>query len=197
MGYGGPHAAYIACREEVQATASRADHRRIGRPPRQPRAPDGAADARAAYPAGEGHLQHLHRAGPARGHGGDVRRLPRSRGTPADRGTHPQAGGDTRRTALREAGCELLHDSLLRHPARPSGHVGGARSWRLPREMPASICATSGTARWASRSTRPSPRPTWMTFSTVFGAERGAAELATRWDPGPYPEPPSRAPATT
>jgi glycine dehydrogenase len=45
-------------------------HGRTGLPP-------GAADARAAHPPREGHQQHLHRAGAARGHGQHVRRLPR------------------------------------------------------------------------------------------------------------------------
>ena len=77
MGGGGPHAAYLACRDEykrslpgrlVGVSVDRARRARL--PPR-------AADARAAHPAREGDEQHLHRAGAARGDREPVRRLPR------------------------------------------------------------------------------------------------------------------------
>ena len=47
--------------------------------------PHGAADARAAHPPREGDVEHLHRAGAARQHGRDVRRLSRPRGPDGDR----------------------------------------------------------------------------------------------------------------
>ena len=46
---------------------------------------DGAGHARAAHPSREGDVEHLHRAGAARQHGGDVCRLSRARGAAGDR----------------------------------------------------------------------------------------------------------------
>ncbi len=73
FGYGGPHAAYLACRDELKRTmpgrlvgVSVDAHGRAGVSPR-------AANARAAHPAREGDEQHLHGASPARGDGRDVR----------------------------------------------------------------------------------------------------------------------------
>ncbi len=61
----------------VRAPGTRANHRRLRRCPWQSRLPHGAADARAAHPAREGHVEHLHRPGTAGEHGRDVRRVPR------------------------------------------------------------------------------------------------------------------------
>jgi glycine dehydrogenase len=79
MGGGGPHAAYLACRDEFKRSlpgrlvgVSIDAHGAAG-------LPAGAADARAAHPPREGHQQHLHRAGAAGGDGQHVRRLPRAR----------------------------------------------------------------------------------------------------------------------
>ena len=78
MGFGGPHAGYIAVRDGPRALAARPAGRRLGRRRRRARVPARAADARAAHPPREGDQQHLHRAGAARRDGGDVRRLPRA-----------------------------------------------------------------------------------------------------------------------
>ena len=57
----------------------------------KPRAPPGAADARAAHPPREGDLQHLHRAGAARGHGRHVRVYHGPEGLRADRRARARA----------------------------------------------------------------------------------------------------------
>ena len=80
MGFGGPHAGFIAAGE----SAARALPGRLvgvstdtaGRPALAARAPD----PRAAHPAREGDIQHLHRPGPAGQHRRSLRRLARSRG---------------------------------------------------------------------------------------------------------------------
>ena len=82
--YGGPHAGFISVRAKLERSlpgrlvgVSRDARRHAG-------VPAGAADPRAAHPAGEGDLQHLHRPGAAGGHREHVRGLPR----PARAGRH-------------------------------------------------------------------------------------------------------------
>jgi glycine dehydrogenase len=76
MGYGGPHAAYMAVRDALKRSLP---GRIVGcRWIRAgPGLSAGAADPRAAYPPRKGHLQHLHRAGAAGGDRLDVRGLSR------------------------------------------------------------------------------------------------------------------------
>ena len=62
----------------VRQAGARPHHRRVGRFARQSRVSHGAADARAAHPAREGDVEHLHGAGAAREHRGDVRRVSRA-----------------------------------------------------------------------------------------------------------------------
>ena len=68
MGYGGPHAAFFATRDEFKrSTPGRiiwCFQRRHGKDG----ATHGAADTRATHSTREGHLKHLHRAGSARHH---------------------------------------------------------------------------------------------------------------------------------
>ena len=85
MGYGGPHAAYMAVRDALKRSLPgrivglSMDSRGAAR--LSPR----AADARATYPPREGDLQHLHRAGVAGGDRLDVCGLSRAGGTDAYR----------------------------------------------------------------------------------------------------------------
>jgi glycine dehydrogenase len=75
LGYGGPHAASSprasrsCARRPGASSACRSTATAAG-------VPDGARHARAAHPPREGDVQHLHRAGAAGQHGGDVRGVP-------------------------------------------------------------------------------------------------------------------------
>ncbi|KAG1251399.1 hypothetical protein G6F65_018376 [Rhizopus arrhizus] len=100
FGFGGPHAAFMACRDAYK---------------RQPGLSPDPADPRAAHPPREGHLQHLHRAGAAGGDGVDVRRLPRPGRPDPHRPPHPPPGLDPGRGAAH--GRRAGRWRLLRHPA--------------------------------------------------------------------------------
>ncbi len=80
MGYGGPHAAYMAVRDALKRSMP---GRIVGvsvDARGNARLSPGAADPRAAHPPREGDLEHLHRAGAAGGDRLDVRGLSRARG---------------------------------------------------------------------------------------------------------------------
>lgn len=82
MGYGGPHAAYFACRDDYKRAMPGAHHRRIARCPWQHRITDGPANPRAAYSPRKGQLQHLHGPGAVGQHCRLLRGVPRP-GRPA------------------------------------------------------------------------------------------------------------------
>jgi hypothetical protein len=156
MGGGGPHAAYLACRDEFKRSmpgrlvgVSVDTHGAAG-------LPAGAADARTAHPPREGHQQHLHGAGAAGGDGQHVRGLPRPAGPEAHRAArgqlHRGAGPGPARWA-----CKVLTQHRLRH----ADHRHRRRDRRHPaagagrRRQPAPLRPRT----WAWRWTRP-PRAT-------------------------------------
>ena len=104
MGYGGPHAAYMAVRDALKRSLPgrivglSVDSR--GQPGLSAR----AADPRAAHPPREGDLQHLHRAGAARRDRLDVRGLSRPGRADADR---TQCASPRRRAGGRAAQARL------------------------------------------------------------------------------------------
>ena len=69
LGFGGPHAGYMAAQDAYKRAMPGPPRRRLDRRARQAGLSPGAADARAAHPPREGDLQHLHRAGAAGGDG--------------------------------------------------------------------------------------------------------------------------------
>ncbi|MCO5571870.1 hypothetical protein L7F22_025618 [Adiantum nelumboides] len=92
----------------------------------------GAADPRAAHPPGEGHVQHLHRAGAARGHGRLLRGAPRPGRAARHRHPHPPDGRRARRrAALGRRGDRPRR--VLRLRARPRPRPGRRRRRRRAR----------------------------------------------------------------
>jgi glycine dehydrogenase len=158
MGFGGPHAAYMACRDAYKRSMP---GRLVGvscRRARQAGLPPGAADARAAHPPREGHLQHLHRAGAAGGDGQHVRRLPRpARASRASRSAwrgSPPSWPPACAAGL-HARARSAFDTL-------SPSTGGAAPTRPDRARwpPAPTCAPRQRLACASRWTKPPPAPT-------------------------------------
>ena len=134
MGFGGPHAAFIAAHEPRGPRPARPPRRRQHRHRRPPGAAARAADPRAAHPPREGDVEHLHRAGAARQH----RRLLRRAGTdPTACAASPSAStGSTsiaRRRRCAAAGSTLRHDTWF-DTLTVDGVDADARARRAPRE---------------------------------------------------------------
>ena len=126
LGFGGPHAGFIATKAANARLAARSPRRCVERRRRTRRAAARAADAGTAHQAGEGDEQHLHRAGAARGRRVDVRRVPRSRRAEAHRRPGPRAHVHTR-PGIRRPRCRARASRVLRHD-----HGAGGRARRRP-----------------------------------------------------------------
>ena len=114
MGFGGPHAGYMAVRDGLERQlpgrlvgVSRGRRRHTG-------LPAGPADPRAAHPPREGHQQHLHRPGAARRHGRRCTPSTTARdGLRRDRRTGRTAAPRCSPPALRDAGVDVVHDAFF------------------------------------------------------------------------------------
>ena len=153
----------------VRPSGARPDHRDLGRCARPSGVPHGAADARATHPPREGDLEHLHGAGAARQHRGDVRGVSWAGGI----ARRSRSGSTASRASLearadRRSGCRQTNRALLRHAADRRRDVGVAV--RAARSGAGSISATSATAPSASPSTKRRPIEDVRTSSTCSRA---------------------------
>ena len=137
LGYGGPHAGFLATREDLRRSMPGRLVGRVRRRRRSPRPPPRAPDPRAAHPPGEGHVEHLHRAGAPGRDRLDVRRVPRARGPDGDR----RAGPPPRRLAGPVAGggrvSRSTATSSTRSPCGCRRRRRGGRRRAAPRGQPA------------------------------------------------------------
>ena len=156
----------------VRPAGAGAHHRRVGRCARQGSLPHGAADARAAHPPREGDVEHLHGAGAAREHRGDVRGVSRPRRPAGDRRAGPQAD------ARRRGGAAGAGPAPDQRAYFDTLRIEGAdvTTVRQAAEAPESTSATTAT-RSASRSTR-RPRSTMSARSSQCFAASGIRRRA-------------------
>ncbi len=122
--------------QALHAGAARGRHRRRQR---RARVSARAADARAAHPAREGDVEHMHGAGAARRHGEHVCRLSRRRGPRAHRAPDAPADRDPQgRPAAQRA--QRADRRVLRHHSRRHGraHRADRRTRAAGRREPAS-----------------------------------------------------------
>ena len=173
MGFGGPHAGYLAVRAGLERSLARSAGRRERRRRRRAGVPAGPADPRAAHPPREGDQQHLHRPGAARRDGLDVRRLPRAGRAGRDRrpGRAVRRGagrGAARRRRRRWCTTTFFDTVLVRVPgsrrprwcARPAS-AGSTCGWSTT-----TTSASASTRRRPGSSSRPcSRRSAWSTGS--------------------------------
>ena len=132
MGYGGPHAGYLAVRPGLERLLPGRLVGVSGDADGTPGVPAGVADPRAAHPPGEGHQQHLHRPGAAGGgramyavyHGPDGLRAIAQRTHRYGRACSPPRCGRRRGGAH-----ERFFDTVTaRVPGRAAAVVAAARS---------------------------------------------------------------------
>ena len=164
LGFGGPHAGYMAIRSGLERQLPGRLGRRLDRRRRPARLPARLADPRAAHPARKRHEQHLHRAGATRRDRRHVRRLPRRRRHPAHRTARAPHGGDPGGGSARGR-RRGFQRAVLRHRDRARARALRRRWWR-PRSSKASTCDSSTPTPWASPATR---RPTGTTSSPSGG----------------------------
>ena len=183
MGFGGPHAGYMAVREKLRPQPARPAGRRLRGRRRQPGLPAGPADPRAAHPPREGHQQHLHRAGPARRHG---RRCTPSTTAPTGlrtiaRRTHRYAA--VLAAGLRAGGVEVVHGEFFdtAHRPGPRPRRRGRRRRPRARRQPAARRRRPGLA---SPATRPPPARSSPPCWAAFGGSSGRRRRAGRGDRG-------------
>ncbi len=113
MGYGGPHAAYMAVKDALKRAMP---GRIVGLSVDSRGAPAyrlAFADPRTAHPPREGDVEHLHRAGAARGHRLDVCRLSRPRGTDAHRTHRTPSHGRCWLWGLRKLGFTPMSEAFF------------------------------------------------------------------------------------
>ncbi len=124
LGYGGPHAAYMAVRDafkrQMPGRLVGISHDAQGNPAYRL----SPADSRAAHPARQGDEQHLHRAGAPRGDVIDVCSLSRPRRLEAHRPARACAGGYAR-PGLERLGCKVgaepFFDTIVGAPEAGQG----------------------------------------------------------------------------
>ena len=175
LGFGGPHAGYLAVRAGLERQLPGRLVGRVDRRRRCPGLPAGAADPRAAHPPGEGDLQHLHRSGAAGGDGLDVRRLPRPRrparhrptGAPVHRHPRGRAARGRRRTRRR---------AVLRHPHGARSRAGRRRAGRRARRRDQPAPRRRRHRRRQLRRDRPR-REHLVAVWRAAGVELGAADI--------------------
>ena len=130
--------------------------------------------------------QHLHRAGAARGHGRDVRRLSRPRGTArASPRACTRSPRVLRRGPARGSGFDVAHDAVLRHGARATSPTAARDPARPPRERGINLRAVDdGTRRHrARRDDR--PPATFATLARAFSRRQPHRASASRRSPRP------------
>lgn len=134
MGFGGPHAAYFAFKDEFKRSAPETHHRRIQRRIGQTCLAHGFVHPRTTHPPRKSDIQYLYRTGIAGELGGHVRRLSRYQ----RRETHRQPHSHTGFRLCRRAGFRRYQSgsrSLLRYRYR---------RFRQQRESRPSVCRCFG-----------------------------------------------------
>ena len=196
MGFGGPHAGYLAVHAEHARQlpgrlvgVSHRRRRRAGLPAR-------AADPRAAHPPREGDLQHLHRAGAAGHH---RRRCTRSTTAPDGLRRDRPAGARHARArwppGWRAGGVDVVHDTFFDTVAGVGCPAGQRRSRAAARGARYQPALGRRRPRSVSPSTRRRRRDTSRPCCDAFGwlRRRRSAEPPTATaDPAPPAAAPRR-----